>query len=125
MIALDASALLAWLFTEEGHETVAPHLSQSRISAINLSEVLGRIARVGDDAGALHHLIGRTTLEVVPFAAEDALLAAELIPATAALGLSLGDRACLALAKRHAIPAITADRAWAKLDLGITIQVIR
>lgn len=66
-----------------------------------------------------------TTLEIVPFTAEDAALAASLVPATRRLGLSLGDRACLALALARKIPAVTADRSWSHLQIGVEIRVIR
>lgn len=125
MIVLDASALLAFLFGEPGHERVASHLTQSCISAVNLSEVIGRFTRDGHDARAVLQQIDRSSIETAPFLAEDAALAAALIPATIHLGLSLGDRACLALAASRKAPAWTSDRAWASLDLGIAIEVIR
>lgn len=125
MIALDASALLAFLFREPGHRMVAAVLDASCISAVNLAEVLGRFARDGHDPGQALARIRRSRIECVPFLAEDAALAAALVPATRALRLSLGDRACLALAAARGIPAYTADRAWQDIALGITIEVIR
>jgi PIN domain nuclease of toxin-antitoxin system len=64
-------------------------------------------------------------VEMVPFQAEDAALAASLRPKTDPLGLSLGDRACLALALARGVPVLTADRQWGSLDLGIDIRLIR
>lgn len=125
MIALDASALLAFLFRESGHEKIAPVLDQGCISTVNLAEVIGRFARDGHDPGEVLKQIRRSVLELVPFLAEDAALAAAFLPATRALGLSLGDRACLALAAARDVPAYTADRTWADVELGITIVVVR
>lgn len=125
MIALDASALLAFLFREPGHERVGAILDTACLSTINLAEVIGRFVRDGHDADSVLRRLTATAVEIVPFTAADAALAASLIPATRALGLSLGDRACLALALARDIPAITADRVWIQLQIGVTVQLIR
>ena len=123
MIALDASALLAFLFSEEGHEQVAEHLTESCMSAVNLAEVLGRFARDGIDPIGVLRRLEATPIELVAFDNEDAARVAALVPLTRHLGLSLGDRACLGLALARDIPALTADRTWERLDIGI--QVVR
>jgi PIN domain nuclease of toxin-antitoxin system len=125
MIALDASALLAFLFREAGHERVGAEIETACLSAVNLSEVIGRFVRDGHDARTVLHRLTSTSIEIVPFTAADAALAASLVPVTRPLGLSLGDRACLALALARRIPAVTADRTWARLKIGIDIQVVR
>jgi ribonuclease VapC len=119
VIALDASALLAFLFREQGAERVAAHLSESCLSAVNLAEVPGRFVRDGHDAHEVLARLAASETELVPFTPE------QLIPRTSRLGLSLGDRACLALALSRSIPALTADRDWKKLKLGLSIVVIR
>ena len=125
MIALDASALLAFLFREEGAERVAAHLSKSCLSAVNLAEVIGRFVRDSHDAHEVLARLAASETELVPFTPEQAAIAAQLIPRTSRLGLSLGDRACLALALSRSIPALTADRDWKKLKVGVSIVVIR
>lgn len=125
MIALDASALLALLFREPGHEQVSAVLDQACLSTVNLAEVIGRFVRDGHDAQPIRQRLTATTIEIVPFMATDAALSAALLPVTQPLGLSLGDRACLALALARGIPALTADRTWTQLNLGVTVQVIR
>jgi PIN domain nuclease of toxin-antitoxin system len=125
MIALDASALLAWLFREPGHEVVAEHLGSACLSAVNLSEVIGRFARDGHDAGGVAERLATLPVEVVPFGAAEARDAAALLPVTKPLGLSLGDRACLALARSRGIPALTADRAWLEVASGVDVRVVR
>ena len=125
MIALDASALLAFLFGEAGHEQVAAVVDESCLSSVNLAEVVSRFVRDGHSAHLVQQQITGSGIEVVPFLAEDAALVAGLLPLTQKLGLSLGDRACLALALRRNVPAITADQVWAKLDLPIEVRVIR
>ena len=125
MIALDASALLAFLYREKGAERVAEVADEACISAVNISEVLGRFARDGHDPIEVMSQIELTQLEIVPFDTQQAALAAALVPDTSAHGFSLGDRACLALAASRGIPALTADRAWAGLEFGIPIRLIR
>jgi PIN domain nuclease of toxin-antitoxin system len=125
MIALDASALLAFVFMEPGHEQVEPQLRGAVISAVNWSEVLSRFARDGHPAADAAATLAPLAIRVVPFDEEAAQRAADLIPATRALGLSLGDRACLALAQAHGLPALTADHAWSRLQVGVDVRVIR
>jgi ribonuclease VapC len=125
MIALDASAFLAFLFREKGHERVRDFLNEACLSAVSLAEVMGRFVMDGHDAPTVLQRLVAPPLEIVPFGQVDAALTASLLPHTRKLGLSLGDRACLSLAIARNIPALTADRTWIKLDLGIKIEVIR
>ena len=125
MIALDASALLAFLFAEKGHEEVAECLDDSCISTVNLAEVASRFARDGHDPRELCQRIVDSSIEIVPFLTSDAAIAAALVPITQEYGLSLGDRACLALAMTRQMPALTADRAWASLKLPVQVRLIR
>ncbi len=125
MIVLDASALLAFLFREPGHEQVATVLHDCCMSTVNLSEVVGRFVRDGHHGQAVWARLQATSIEFVAFTGEQASVAAQLLPHTQPLGLSLGDRACLALALDRDIPAMTADRAWAQLKIGAIMQVIR
>ncbi len=62
---------------------------------------------------------------IVPFDQELASIAAGLESLTRPFGLSLGDRACLALGIRLSLPILTADQAWAKLDVGVKVELIR
>ena len=125
MIVLDASALLAFLFRETGHEMVAAVLDSGCLSTVNLAEVLGRFARDGRDSQAVLDRILASPIEVVPFEARDAAVVARLLPLTRSIGLSLGDRACLALALTRGIPALTADLSWSDLQVDVEIRVIR
>lgn len=122
---LDASALLAFLQGEPGADLVQLVLDRSAMSTANWSEVCQRaIARKLDVAGLRDDVLG-LGLELSPMTALDAENAAALWPATHPAGLSLGDRACLALAQRLDVPALTADRAWLDLSLGIHVRAIR
>jgi PIN domain nuclease of toxin-antitoxin system len=128
---LDASALLALLKGEPGAERVAEALEQGAyLSAVNLAEVLSRLADWGEDPAEAQARMAQVGLlgaavEVLPFTGEDALEVARLRALTRAYGLSFGDRACLALARRLGLPALTAERAWAELDLGVPVEVLR
>jgi PIN domain nuclease of toxin-antitoxin system len=125
MIALDASALLAAMFREKGHERVTEVLGDCCISTVNLTEVIGRFMRAGFDAGEALREVLALDVEIVPFETSDAMLTASLLPATHQFGLSLGDRACLALAINRGIPAMTADHPWLDVDLPVEVVCIR
>jgi ribonuclease VapC len=128
---LDASALLAYLRDEPGAKLVADAIAAgATISTVNLAEVLSRVAaRGGDPARLLREATERGLLDgaisVEPFTADDALEVARLRPSTSERGLSLGDRACVALASRLDLPAVTADSAWSRIDLPIEVRQIR
>lgn len=126
MVVLDTSALLAFLLRETGHEQVAPALPHACISTLNLAETVGRFVRDGHDAQTITTQLRRVGIEFVPFTEEHATLTASLLPITKRFGLSICDRACLALAKSRDLPVLTADRVWLDVQsLGIEIQVIR
>ena len=125
MIVLDASALLALLFKEAGHEQVAAQLQGALISAVNWSEVLARFARDGHATTDVAAMLAPLPLQIVAFDEDAARRTADLVPAVRAKGLSLGDRACLALGLARGLPVLTADHAWSSLDVGVGIRVIR
>ncbi len=117
--------MLAFLFRETGHEVVAGLLPQSAISTVNLAETLTRFEQDGKDSRLVLSQLQLAPIEIVDFTVPQALLAARLAPLTRPLGLSLGDRACLALAQERGWTALTCDRAWSQLTMGISIRVIR
>ena len=122
---LDASALLALLNKESGTDMVKALVESSVISSVNWAEVLQRAMALGmgvwDVVGSLESL----GLVVLPFTTEDAERTAQLWRVSRRAGLSLGDRACLSLAQRLGLPALTADRSWADLDLEVEVWLIR
>lgn len=125
-IVLDASVVMAVLNQEPGADRLTPELLSNAVSStVNLAEVQSKLVSRGitpDDAwdAALSPIE-----EVAPFTAEHAKTAGSLIAETRSLGLSLGDRACLALALALQAPVYTADKSWKKLKLGIRIHIIR
>lgn len=122
---LDASALLAWLVQERGADVVAEYLPRAVISAVNLSEVLYRGQRLGRNVTTLPARLGHLGLRVEPFTADDALLATAIYARDRHHLLSLADRCCLATAIRLRLPAVTGDRAWSTLDLGVEVLAFR
>lgn len=130
MKVLDASALLAYVFGELGAEQVEAELSKhTTIHAVNLAEVLSRLAERGSAPEDSLHTFTDTgvikLLKVDVGTVEDALNAARLRPVTRRQGLSLGDRYCLALAQRLNVPVVTADRAWSDLSVGVRVELVR
>jgi ribonuclease VapC len=125
-VVLDASALLAVLNQEPGSERLtAELLSEAAASTVNLSEVHGKlVGRGGKPDEAWEHLMSLVR-DPVPFTAEQAKLAGDLVLRTQPLGLSLGDRACLALGISLNTPIYTADRSWKRLKIGVLIHTIR
>ncbi len=124
-VVLDASALLAFLLAEPGADVVARHLRNASLSAVNYCETLARVADRGRPLETAAADIARLRLAVVPFDPAQAVRAASLRPATRPLGLSFADRACLALGLTRAAPVLTADRAWAMLDVGVVVECVR
>jgi ribonuclease VapC len=124
-VVLDASALLALLHQESGAEMVRTTLPESVISAVNWSEVWQKTIERKVSTDGLWEDLEALGLKIEPFTSEQAELAAQLREPSRSLGLSLGDRACLALALNLKITAMTADKVWETLVIQIPIQVIR
>ncbi len=122
---IDASALLALLNGEPGADIVTETLPDGVISAVNLSEVIAKLCDAGMPEKAVRQALQPLGLEIVPFDEEQSYQAGLLRPSTKDLGISSGDRACLSLAKMLGAAALTADRAWAGLSVGVTIKLIR
>lgn len=126
MTVLDASALLAYLLDEAGADEVERALAtQAVIGAVNLAEVLSKLADAGEDPDAAMDAITVLPFDVVPFDEDLAVESARLRPLTSSAGPSLGDRACLALGRRLGRPVLTADSAWVGLIPGVDVTVIR
>ena len=125
-VVLDASALLAVLNQETGAETLtAEILSGALISTVNLAEVHSKLVGRGLSPDDAWEAAMGPIREAVPFTAEHAKLVGDLVAQTRPLGLSLGDRACLALGVALKVPVYTADRSWKQLKFGTRIHVIR
>jgi len=129
VFVLDTSAVLALFWQEPGWERVSEVLESGdhAIGAVNLAELVTKFVDAGVPLDEIPNLIAALRLNVQPF---DDVIASEvgkLRVATRNLGLSLGDRACLALARQLGAIAVTCDVAWQKIDpaLGIAIESLR
>jgi PIN domain nuclease of toxin-antitoxin system len=124
---LDTSAILAYFWQEPGWEMVADILSQKNhvVSSVNLAELVGKARLEGMPEPAVEDMLDSLELDVREFNSEQALVCGLLQPTTRPAGLSLGDRACLALAKSLDAVAVTADRPWLALNLDIRVDCIR
>jgi len=122
---VDASALLALLQGEPGLEGWDAAIADAAISAVNLAEVIAKLADAGMPEGEIRETLEPLGLEVADFDADQAYQAGLLRPLTRQFGLSLGDRACLALARSRGLPVLTADQAWEAVQVGVEVRVIR
>ena len=123
---LDASAILAYLKRETGYDLVRQAIEVGAVaSTADLAEVYAKVVAVGQQIDAVAVRLSALGLVPQPFTEEDARVSASLYTATRSLGLSLGDRACLALGLRLHLPVLTADRAWASLTVGADVRLIR
>ncbi len=122
---LDASAVLAVLQGEAGADHVVELGSGATVSAVNLSEVVAKLAEQRLPEATIREALDELDLAVEPFDRDTAVAAGLLRPRTRDAGLSLADRACLALAERLGLPVVTADRRWAELSLPVAVRTIR
>ena len=126
MTVLDASAVLALVQDEPGAELVERELAGAWMSTVNVAEVAGKLVDADLDPRRLGPLLRAAGVRIEPLTVRDAELAGALRAAAGGRGLSLGDRCCLSLALRDPDRAVlTADRAWAMLDLPVTVRLIR
>ena len=122
---------MAVLHAEDGASVVIEAIGDgAAVSVVNWAEVLSKLAEAGKDpeaaAAALRRAEGsRRVLTIEPLTAADCVTVARLRPITRPQGLSLADRACIALAERLGVPALTADRKWQEADIAPEVQLIR
>ncbi len=122
---LDASALLALLHQEPGEERVVEALASGAVmSAVNLSEVVAKLADIGMTEPDIRATVETLDIEVAEFDVSGAFATGMLRPPSRRAGLSLGDRACLALGQQRGLPVLTADTAWNSLSLGSEIEIV-
>lgn len=123
MIVFDSSAVLAFLLRESGGDDIADALAGSIISTVNLAEIVTVLSRGGNPQDEVRAVIADLALVAVPPDEAMALDAGFLHYATRSAGLSLGDRFCLALARKLGAPVMTADRAWVKVGTRVAVEV--
>lgn len=124
VVVLDASALLAMLRGEPGGKKVEAALAEARMSVVNMAEVASHYHRLGMPAEVVGQMLRPLPIALVPAEAELCWEAGRLRAVTADAGLSLGDRFCLALAKREKLPAWTADRKWKEVADAAEVKVV-
>ena len=124
-IVLDASAALAALLNERGGEETLGQLSGAAMSTANWAEVVEKGISAGLSVERLRGDFEGMGVRLVPFDTDQAESAARLRQPSRRAGLSLADRACLALAIAEGLPVLTADRAWTDLDLGVEVRLVR
>jgi len=122
---LDSSAVLAVMFGESGQERVLATLPGALLSTVNLTEIISKLTTRGVSAQNAENAVRRLGVECVDFSAAHARIAGELRPLTKSAGLSLGDRACVALGIEREAEILTTDRAWATIVVPVTISLIR
>jgi PIN domain nuclease of toxin-antitoxin system len=121
----DTSAILAVIFDEAGGDIVLPLLRDGLVSSVNMAEAHTILLLRGSGPGFAWSRLLAFGFEICPFSEKQARTAAELVGITRRYGLSLGDRACLALALERKATVYTTDTAWKNLSLGVDIEVIR
>jgi PIN domain nuclease of toxin-antitoxin system len=122
---MDASALLARFRREPGAQKVDELIDGSYVSAVNVAEFVQRIVDLGASEAFVEEVVENLPCRIEPFDRTAGIRAGLLRRHTRAHGLSLGDRACLELGARLGQPVVTADRAWAELDVGVEVVLIR
>ena len=126
-LVLDSSVVLAAILGERGGDAVFDRLDEAAVSTVNVAEVYSYAAINALPTEAIDAFIDETGIEIVPFAQDQAVLAGRLANTTRPAGLSLGDRACLALAALRKAEALTADHAWERVaeDVGVRVTMLR
>ncbi len=123
---LDSTALIALVSLESGFEGVLELLAHSAVSAVNLAETANKLLEKGFSPAEVRASLGKLELKVEDWSEDMAYRSAEFTQFNKSHGLSLGDRACLTLAKQLRATAVTSDRTWRRLpSLGVRIMIFR
>ncbi len=124
-VVLDASAVLAVFFLEEGKQAVEPVLFGASMSAVNYSEVLKKAVEKRGSLQQARYFLDRQSISIVPFDASQAVLAASILPQTSPFGLSFADRACLSLGMKLQYKVYTAEQRMGETQLDVKVKLIR
>ncbi len=124
-VVVDASALLAILCREPEASASSERVFGSLISTVNLAEVYSKTREKGIEEEAIEWVVTGLQIEAVAFDDEMARITGGLRESTRSLGLSLGDRACLALGIRESLPVLTKDRKWQDADVGVEVEILK
>jgi ribonuclease VapC len=122
---LDASALLCLIYGEPGADEVKGYMPDAAITAVNYSEVVTKLQERGASDEEIDAGLATLKIAVLPFDTDHAVSAGKLRKSTRHRGLSLGDRACLAVAMQRSAVAVTTDRNWLEVDVGAKIRAVR
>lgn len=122
---LDASAVLAVLRREPGDEKVSRVMPNALLCTVNLTEIVSKLIERGAPPAAAVDIVRSLPYRIITYDEDLASEAGALWAETRSMGLSLGDRACLALARRERLPALTTDQRWAERDIGVEVLLIR
>ena len=124
-VVLDASAIMAALQSETGGDVVFATRAARFVSTVNIVEVRTKLSDAGNTSVEIDEAIKILNMIEVNFTSEQARFAGDLRMATRSAGLSVGDRACIALAAEKGAVAMTADKAWKKVELPVRVELIR
>lgn len=124
-VVLDASAILAVFFLEDGKQVVEPVLYGASVSAVNYSEVLKKAVEKRGSIQQARYFLERQSINVVPFDASQGVLAASILPQTSPHGLSFADRACLSLGMQLQYKVFTAEQRMGATELDVRVKLIR
>lgn len=125
-VLFDSSALLVLIQEENGYKELENLVANAVISSVNLSEVISVLARSGVPKEQIIKVIDSSITDIIPFTTNEAVLAGELITSTKKLGLSLGDRACIATSILHGLKLYTSDLIWKNLNIeGLQLILVR
>jgi ribonuclease VapC len=124
-VVIDSSAAVALAMRERGADAVPQYLARGLMSAVNVAEFVQVLRRYDRDPESYLRVFEQAGLRILPADAQLARLAGELERKTRSIGLSLGDRFCLALAIGAKRAVLTADRAWLAFDFGIDVMLAR
>lgn len=124
-VLLDTSAIIALLKKEPGYESLEEVVANSAVSIINFSELVSVLMRTSIVESEIDEIIKDIIPEIIPFSEDIAIQTGKLIKLTKDLGLSLGDRACIATGIYHGIPIYTTDKVWKDLKTSAQIVIVR
>jgi len=124
-VLLDSSALLVLINREKGLDAVEAFIGRAVMSAVNYAEVVSKLVEIDVPGKEAAMLVSDLLQEIIPFDQDCASISGRLRLETKALGLSLGDRACLATAEVHKLEVVTADKLWGKIKTPLKITFVR